>query len=269
VCSNLPPSGALPNDFWSILTLKLSSFCTCAFYNVTPQIALQIGVQFLDACGGENNGVAPLLFRCGATAPSSRCLCSKWSLSANLYRAYHISDSTAKRTLAAGRDFPAIILTRRCRISMRHTDGRTDGQCRLCAAVSNKLKQSSDWHSRLTSFYISSVKQSSALPSQQYRVTNKHKTYYAEQSFQLGNNWGYRHRGQKQWSATPNLPICGRGAWISLKVKYYAQSTNEPKILARPFCVSSPAAPVPQILGLIYLFTVGLLKCLKTGKRWF
>ena len=42
----------------------------------------------------------------------------------------------------------------------------------------------------------SSVKQSSALPSQQYRVTNKHKTYYAEQWFQLGNNSGYRHQGR-------------------------------------------------------------------------
>ena len=33
------------------------------------------------------------------------------------------------------------------------------------------------------------MKQSSALPSRQYRVTNKHKTRYAEQWFEDGNNW--------------------------------------------------------------------------------
>ena len=90
--------------------------------------------------GAKITASPPLLFRCGATAPSSRCLCSKWSLSANLYRAYHISDSTAKRTLAAGRDFRAIILTRRCRTSMRHTDGRTLSAVCCCFKQTETIK---------------------------------------------------------------------------------------------------------------------------------
>jgi len=43
------------------VTLKLSSFALRVLY-ITPQIALQIGAEFLDACGGENNGVAPTAF---------------------------------------------------------------------------------------------------------------------------------------------------------------------------------------------------------------
>ena len=38
----------------------------------TSKISLQIGCEFLDACGGENNGVAAQVLAAGAITPLSR-----------------------------------------------------------------------------------------------------------------------------------------------------------------------------------------------------
>jgi len=38
---------------------------------ITPQIALQICAEFLDTCGGENNGVAPTAFSLWGRPPQA------------------------------------------------------------------------------------------------------------------------------------------------------------------------------------------------------
>jgi len=91
--------------------------------------------------GAKITASPPLLFRCGGDRPKQSVRMFKLeSLSANLYRAYRISDGTAKRTLAAGREFPAIILTRRCRVSMRHTDGQTLSTLCCCFKQTETIK---------------------------------------------------------------------------------------------------------------------------------